>query len=74
MKKAGPRSNRYLDICCLHYEMSLSNRKRTFYFMTLLAYASIHGRKDMVQELIKSGARKSTFNYNCTAIILIFTL
>ena len=51
-----PGDRKYLDVCYLQNEMSLSGRKRTFYFMGLLAYAAVRGRKNMVEELILSKA------------------
>lgn len=59
-KHAGtcPGDRGYLDVCFLQHEMSLKQRKRTFYYIGLLAHAAICGQKNMVEELIRSKASK----------------
>ena len=58
-----PGDKEYLDVCSLQCELSLTKRKRTFYYMGLLAHAAICGQKNMVEELIRSKASKDFLIY-----------
>ena len=58
MKENATDKFKSLDVCYLQSGMSLSKRKNTVYFMTLLSYAAVHGRKSMVEELLDCGAGK----------------
>ena len=69
MEKHATDKTKYLDVCYLQSEMSLSRRRHTFYFMTLLSYAAVHGHKNMVKELIERGASKD-FDLQCSIQIV----
>lgn len=58
MKKNASDDANYLDVCHLQSELSLSQRSRTYYYMTLLAHAAVRGQKKMVEELLHNKASK----------------
>ena len=59
-KCTKPGCNGYLDVCYLQCEHSLHHHgKRSYCYMTLLAYAAVKGQKVMVEALIKNKASKS---------------
>ena len=61
MEKYATDKTKYLDVCCVQSCISSSLRKDTFYYMTLLSHAAVHGRKVMVEELISNGASKDLY-------------
>lgn len=61
MKNNATDKTKFLDACYLQFELSLSQRKRTSYYMSLLAHAAVHGQKSMVEELLSNGASKEFY-------------
>ena len=58
LKRSAADETKCLDVCHLQFTVSFSERKRTSYYMTLLAFAAVHGQKDMVKELLENKASK----------------
>ena len=53
-----PNEKGFLDVFYNEFEMSKYRRKFTRYFMGLLSFAAVKGRKDFVQALMVEGASK----------------
>lgn len=60
MKNCATDETEFLDVCYLQFAVSFSERKRTSYYMTLLAHAAVHGQKDMVKELLGNKASENS--------------
>ena len=58
IKSTAPDVTKCLDVCFLQRTMSVSERKPTLHYMTLLAYAAVKGQKNMVEELLANKASK----------------
>ena len=69
-----PGDQGYLDVYYLQHKMSLRKRKRTFYYMGLLAHAAICGHKDLVEELIRSKASNEHLHLTFNAFSIIIVL
>lgn len=54
-----PDDERYLDVFQNELVMSKYKRKNTHYFMGLLSFAAVNGRKEFVQTLLAEGASKN---------------
>lgn len=53
-----PSAAQYLDVCYLQSAFQNHKKRSTPYYMTLLAYAAVHKKKQMVKFLLEKGARK----------------
>lgn len=61
----GPTSScgKYLDVCSLCSTVSRHRKKQTYYYMTLLSYAAVNKRMNMVGILLEDNAGKSQHTY-----------